>query len=199
MPDMKSTHRPSRGHLNDLTLGLGQQMFFWGRDVVNGSNLLRRHGFEKRPSPGLQGTSCYCKAWRQGTIELHGACAGWYPQHSGDCGFLFIRSDKRCYAHHCTEAVIPGRYVYASLTSGNQASLAGAGRRFVEWLVHYEAWVLREMGADYRCQCHEMFSRLPASRPWLRPGLALQWLRGFAQGDPDLPRAREWMKSSRHA
>jgi hypothetical protein len=100
----------TRGHLNDLTTGLGQQMFFWGRDVLTRGNLLLKHGFEKRRSKGLQGTSCYSKPWEDGVIELHGACAGWYPYESGQCGFLFIRNAKRCYIHHRSKPVIPGEY-----------------------------------------------------------------------------------------
>ena len=66
------------GLLRDLTAGLKQQMFFWGRDVVHpDGNLLVRQGFSKSPSAGLQGTSCYGLDWQGGRIELHGACAGW--------------------------------------------------------------------------------------------------------------------------
>lgn len=65
-------------------------MYFWGRDVLHEGHLLLRYGFEKRPSTGLQGTSCYSKAWQKGMIELHGACAGWYPDSTGQEGFLFI-------------------------------------------------------------------------------------------------------------
>ncbi len=187
--------RTTRGHLNDLTVGLGQQMFFWGRDVLKGDNLLLRYGFEKRPSAGLQGTSCYCKPWRHGIIELHGACAGWYPSQLGDHGFLFIRSDKRCYTHQETQPAIPGRYDYTKLTSGNLTRLTESSRVFIEWLVHYEAWVQNQLGFDYRQGCFEMFAHLPTSRPWLPPTTALNWLRLFSQPDSPLPRAREWMKN----
>ena len=52
-----------RGLLNDFTRALGQQMFYWGRDVLTGRNLLLEAGFEKRVSMGLQGTSCYRLPW----------------------------------------------------------------------------------------------------------------------------------------
>lgn len=42
------------GLLRDLTAGLTQQMFFWGKDVVHpDGNLLVRQGFAKSPSAGL--------------------------------------------------------------------------------------------------------------------------------------------------
>ena len=68
--------------LGDLKAALLQQMFFWGRDVMAGGNLLTAHGFMKLPSLGLKGTSCYRLDYHDGVIELHGACAGWYP-HNG--------------------------------------------------------------------------------------------------------------------
>ena len=68
----------------------GSPVFFWGRDVVHpDGNLLVRQGFSKSPSAGLQGTSCYGLDWQGGRIELHGACAGWYPRDGGE-GFNFF-------------------------------------------------------------------------------------------------------------
>ncbi len=180
----------TRGHLNDLTKALGQQMFFWGRDVLHATgNLLIRHGFEKHESPGLKGTSCYRKAWAGGVIELHGACAGWYPlRPESGIGFLFVRTDRRCYAHQEVQPAIPGQYDYDRLVSGDLSLLEPAGRLFSEWLVHYESWVCQECGARHRQECHAMLSRLPAGQPWLSPELALEWLRLFAQGS-SVPRA----------
>jgi len=83
-----------RALLRDFTALLGQQMFFWGRDVLYPQgNLLCENGFEKRESKGLKGTSCYRK-YLDGCnfIELHGACAGHYVG-SEDAGanFIYIR------------------------------------------------------------------------------------------------------------
>jgi len=51
-----------RALLRDYTDLLGQQMYFWGRDVIHPRvNLLCENGFEKRKSEGLEGTSCYRK------------------------------------------------------------------------------------------------------------------------------------------
>lgn len=185
-----------RGLLNDFTRALGQQMFYWGRDVLTGGNLLLAAGFEKRPSLGLQGTSCYRLPWRGGFIELHGACAGWYPAEDGGdaLGFLFVRAERRCYAHRLAEAVVPGRYDYQALraSGGALAEVMEGARCFAMWLHGYESWVERRRGAEYRVQCREMLSKLEAGRVWLPPGLAQGWLRGFAQGQPDLARASRW-------
>lgn len=133
-----------RGLLNDFTRALGQQMFYWGRDVLTGRNLLLEAGFEKRVSMGLQGTSCYRLPWRGGFIELHGACAGWYAPLDGReaPGFLFIRTDRRCYAHDETLAVVPGRYDYATLRSSSLAEVMEGARFFARWLTGYEQWVV---------------------------------------------------------
>jgi hypothetical protein len=183
-----------RGLLNDFTRALGQQMFYWGRDVLTGGNLLLAAGFEKRPSPGLQGTSCYRLPWRSGFIELHGACAGWYPADAAAPGFLFVRADRRCYAHRLRDAAVPGRYDYPSLRASGRALpevMAGA-RCFAAWLHGYEVWVERQRGAEYRKQCREMLGKLEAGRVWLPPGAAQAWLRGFAKGAPGLPRANRF-------
>lgn len=180
----------SRGLVNDLTWALGQQMFYWGRDVLAAGNLLLQAGFCKRPSPGLQGTSCYACAWRGGLIELHGSCAGWYPADESQTGFLFIRSDRRCYAHHRTQPVVPGRYDYKGLVSGQADMLLPASRLFVEWLVDYERQIPSMAGTAHREACHALFARLSTSRPWLRPEPGLRWLARYADGDPSLPRCR---------
>lgn len=182
----------TRGHLNDLTTGLGQQMFFWGRDVLTDGNLLVKHGFEKRRSEGLQATSCYCKPWEDGMIELHGACAGWYPCEGGQCGFLFIRNAKRCYVHHRTSPVVPGEYDFKEFDSSNLPELTRSSRIFTAWLAEYEAWIAKQMGRAYREECHAMFSKLPSSKPWLEPEKARRWIATFAAASPALPRAKAW-------
>lgn len=182
--------RQGRGILNDFTHALGQQMFFWGRDVLYERNLLLDYGFEKHRSAGLQGTSCYRAPWKEGFVELHGACAGWYGATPFSPGFLFIRSDKRCYAHRLSSPVVPGRYDHASLSSGNVKEVLEAGRTFAGWLVHYEEWILSFCCEKHRQECFRMFSRLPTSRPWLPPEKALPWLSLFAQNSPHIRRAR---------
>ncbi len=180
----------TRGHLNDLSTGLGQQMFFWGRDVLTDGNLLVRNGFEKRRSEGLQATSCYCKAWQDGIIELHGACAGWYPQVSSQRpGFLFVRTRGRISTHRLHEPVVPGRYQSDALQNHTADAMAAA-RLFAEWLADYEAWVRRQMGPGYRVECRQRLASLPKGQTWLPAPEAERWLRLFAAQGPGAPRAR---------
>lgn len=180
-----------RGLLNDFTSGMGQQMFYWGRDVLTEGNLLVAAGFEKRVSTGLQGTSCYRLEWRGGFIELHGACAGWYPPAVGGeaPGFLFVRTDRRCYAHQLEEAVVPGKYEYEGLRSGQLAEVMAGARFFARWLTGYEGWVRKRMGVAYREECQRMFAKLETSREWLGPRAGWEWLRAFGEGDVRLGRA----------
>lgn len=181
-----------RGLLNDFTRALGQQMFYWGRDVLTGGNLLLEAGFEKRVSTGLQGTSCYRLPWRGGFIELHGACAGWYaPAEGGEApGFLFIRTDRRCYAHDETVAAVPGRYDYGALRSNSLAEVLEGARFFARWLTGYEQWVVKRRGTAYRRECQQLFAKLETSREWLEPDKGRQWLRAFGAGEAGLVRAR---------
>lgn len=181
-----------RGLLNDFTRGLGQQMFFWGRDVVAERNLLLCHGFEKRRSSGLQGTSCYRKRWNGGWIELHGACAGWYPIAEGTTGFLYIRADQHCYVHAERTPVIPGRYDYSRLDSRDVDRLLPAARCFATWLIEYESWIGDHLAPTHRANCFRMLSRLPSARPWLAPSSAKRWFAAFAVGDSSLTRSRLW-------
>jgi len=183
----------SYGHLNDFVRGLSQQMFYWGRDVMKDDNLLLEFGFQKRPSTGLQGTSCYRAAWRGGWIELHGACAGWYadpadPEEAGHAsGFLFIRVDQRCHVHRLQEAVVPGRYPYKALIRSRLQVLTQA-QFFADWLLEYESWVRLRAGEVHRWECFKQYKSLPKSKAWLAPDRDLNWLRGFAAGDGQLPR-----------
>ncbi len=181
-----------RGLLNDLHRGLSQQMFFWGRDVMSSGNLLIQHGFQRLPSPGHQGTSCYRKSWHEGVIELHGHCAGWYPDAPcGIPGFMFVRTRRSSYAHHQNTPVIPGYYH----THQSQVSLETqmhAGRNFSTWLAEYETWIIRQMGLEYREQCFAMFCKLPTSKPWLPPQLALHWWQSLATNDARLGRAKHF-------
>jgi hypothetical protein len=184
--------KSQRGLLNDLVSGLGQQMFFWGRDVLAQGNLLLEHGFERRASAGLQGTSCYRLPWCDGVLELHGACAGWYPREAARPGFLFVRADRRCYAVSGHEPVIPGRYDRRRLRAHDPGSLATAGRVFSAWLAGYERWLEAEYGAAHRRACFEMYRKLPGIRPWLPPEAACRWFAAFGAEDAGLTRARHW-------
>lgn len=200
MPSFLDISQPSRttrkqglrrGHLNDLNRALAQQMFFWGRDVATRDNLLLKFGFEKLPAIHLPGSSCYRLPWNQGLIELHGACAGWYPEaiDSKIPGFLYIRQHGQSYFHRETEPVVPGRFASARLRSAPLNEHLTASRNFTFWLADYEQWVLSREGRAYRSTCRQLLSNLPAGKPWLPAGQALSWLSRFSMDDPSLPRS----------
>ena len=180
-----------RALLGDLSAALAQQMFFWGRDVLTDDNLLLRYGFKKTPSSGLKGTSCYSKRRDHGLLELHGSCAGWYPQRpEQQHGFLYVRTLGKCSAHHLPEPTVPGQHEAYPIKFETRASMEAA-QRFAAWMVDYESWVQRRKGVDYRSACRNMLARLPKGKPWLPPQQALLWLQSFAQNGPQAPRARE--------
>lgn len=131
----------------DYTDLLGQQMFFWGRDVIHPrGNLLCENGFEKRKSEGLEGTSCYRKHLEEGGfIELHGACAGFYdPENSAKTGFLYIRNRSRCFLFSADEPPAPGFYSPDTLGYGPALDLYNASLRFLDWWLEYENWIEKE-------------------------------------------------------
>jgi hypothetical protein len=175
--------------LRDFSSALRQQMFFWGRDVLTGGNLLLHHGFAKRESPGLKGTSCYFKKHEDGLIELHGACAGWYPDlGSVRPGLLYVRARGRCTTHRLHEPVAPGHYEPAA-QENRTVEILEAAKLFAAWLADYEAWVMKQQGASYREGCRRMLMRLPKGQPWLPAPEAERWLRKFSMLGATTPRA----------
>ncbi|RYD35675.1 MAG: hypothetical protein EOP85_18825 [Verrucomicrobiaceae bacterium] len=162
--------------LGELAKGLKQQMYFWGRDVLHPSgNLLQQQGFLKSPSMGLQGTSCYSLPYEGGTIELHGACAGWYPASGGEDGFIYIRPMAKCFLWKGGPAPVPGEWPLESLTP-IQGELPESATRFIRWWIQSEQWVTAHTGPDYRTECHRVHKRLPTSKAWLRPAEMMEWL-----------------------
>jgi hypothetical protein len=179
------THQPRVSTLlRDYTDALAQQMFYWGRDVIHPSgNLLVAHGFDRRKSEGLEGTSCYRKELNEGYIELHGACAGWYPDDTEEPGFLYIRTRRRCFLYDGVEPPAPGFYNEELLRTTPGADLLERSQRFLAWWLDYERWLAGVTGADYRTACYRTFAKLPKSTPWLPPEAGLDWLCSF-RNDP---------------
>lgn len=164
------------GLLRDLTAGLKQQMFFWGKDVVHpDGNLLVRQGFTKSPSAGLQGTSCYGLDWQGGRIELHGACAGWYPRDGGE-GFIFIRPLGKCHVWLGGSAPVPGEWPAGLIAPTDFEKLHACAAPFLDWWLQSEAWIDELLGGSYRTNCFRHFKKLPKSKPWLPPADALRWV-----------------------
>jgi hypothetical protein len=182
--------------MRDFTDALAQQMYFWGRDVIHPSgNLLVAHGFERRKSEGLEGTSCYRKALDEGYIELHGACAGWYPGVADEPGFLYIRTRRRCYLYDGTEPPAPGFYSDDLLRTSPGADLLERSRRFLGWWLDYERWISGLTGPGYRGACHRTFAKLPKSSPWLPPAAGLDWLRRYHRDPLRAGRAQKKRRS----
>ena len=162
--------------LRELAKGLKQQMYYWGRDVLHpAGNLLERQGLTKRPSIGLQGTSCYSVPFENGIIELHGACAGWYPADREVDGFVYIRPMGKCFLWKGGSAPVPGQWPQESLAV-LPGELPDAALRFIRWWIQSEEWIAEHTGADYRNECHRVHKRLPTSKAWLRPAEMMVWL-----------------------
>ena len=171
----------------DLTAGLDQQMFFWGRDALHpGGNLFVRTGFQKRPSCGLQGTSCYSRPWQNGTLELHGAHAGWFGPEGG---FLFIRPMKRCVRWRNTASPSPGTWPKDHYDPSSNPELHRLALPFLDWWLDYESLVHRIAGPDYRQDCMKRFKQLHRTRPWGPPPAAPRWVAGVRHAPATRPPA----------
>lgn len=176
------------GLLRDFTNGLGQEMYFLGKDVIHPSgNLLLEAGFTKTPSLGLQGTSCYGCDFQEGRIELHGACAGWY---SDSGGFVYIRPRKKCFEWLCADKPVPGQWAPNLLNSVGPARLFELCIPFLDWWISYETWINESLGPKYRMDCHREFRRLPKSKPWLEPSPAYSWLNSLRSDPSQTKRAK---------
>jgi hypothetical protein len=164
-------------------------MVFWGQDVRHqDGNLLTKFGLERRPSSGLQGTSCYSTKWHGGHIELHGAVASWSPPPS-ETGTIFCRNLGKISLWHHSQAPIPGREHGAA---GSFEERWTSLQPLLHWVVKYEEWIEQSYGPTWRHLCWRNLKRLPKGKPWLAPDLALQWWRLAAAGTP--PRPRDLLK-----
>ncbi|MEC5127256.1 hypothetical protein VSU19_10885 [Verrucomicrobiales bacterium BCK34] len=186
-----------RALLRDFTTLLGQQMYFWGRDVIHpNGNLLCENGFDRRKSEDLEGTSCYRKSLEDNTfVELHGACAGHYERSEGSGkNFLYIRNRKRCFLHSGDEPPAPGIYAPAMLHNGPALDLYFASLRFLDWWLEYENWIERETSTGWREAGYRAFASLPASRPSLPPQEAILWLNQYRSNPTHITRLSEWIR-----
>ena len=172
---------------------MGQQMYFWGKDVVHPEgNLFVRTGFEKQASTGLQGTSCYRLPWQGGAIELHGSYAGWLGKEEG---MLFVRPLGRCVRWLGSEPPVPGKWPRERYVSKADALLHAAARPFLSWWLAHENEVLQLTGSAHRESCYKSYKNLPRSRAWLSPDLTLRWITGLRDHPYELPRARRFAET----
>ena len=176
--------------LRDLATGLNQQMFFWGRDVLHADGcLFIRSGFEKRPSTGIQGTSCYRLPWQDGAIELHGSHAGWISE---DGGAFFFRPIGRCVRWLTPEAPVPGRWKPNEYDAQQNQQLHEALLPFLDWWLAHEDQVKRAAGPAYRQACYRAYKKLPRTRAWLEPQAAVQWVTALRDHPEELVRAKRF-------
>lgn len=191
----KSTVAPLPALLRDLTAGFRQQMFFWGKDAAHpDGNLFVRSGFEKRPSTGLQGTSCYSAPWQGGRIELHGSHAGWFGP---DEGFLFIRPLGRCVRWLDAVPPVPGEWARNRYDARADSELHRAALPFLDWWLEHERHAARLGGPGYRDHCFRHFCKLPRSRAWLPPADSIRWITALRDDPATTPRVRGFSSSLR--
>lgn len=185
---------PSCFH-RDLAEGLQQQMFFWGLDVtLPTGNFLKEQGFQRTPSTGLKGTSCYRLPWRSGHIELYGACAGWY---GGDGGFTFLRPERRCYVWTTgSETPIPGDVQKEFLSPVKGQQLYRAALPFIEWLVSYEKSVRLRFGEVHRLESFRRYRKVPKAKQWVEPQAALEWFKSLCDSPQQVRRPHQLVGAS---
>lgn len=181
-----------RSLVRDACGCLQQQMFFWGCDARHREgNLLVRFGMTRlgREENTGEGSSRYRMDWRDGTVEVHSFCAGWYPRF--DEGVVFIRNRERLYSCSGDEPLTPGAYEEERHTALNADAMLNLSRPLVEWVSEYESWVHAQTTSGYRQKCWmKLLSRM-GGKPWLPPEQAETWRRSFVQDPASTPRARE--------
>lgn len=164
-------------------------MFFWGQDVLRPTgNFLKEQGFERSPSKGSKGTSCYRLNWQGGHVELYGSCAGWYSQEGG---FTFIRPRRRCYLWNSVEETpTPGAWQKGCLESATKIELYNAALPFLDWLIAYEHAVLTGFGRSYRRENFRKYRKVPKAKQWVEPSAALQWFKCLRDSPGELQRPK---------
>lgn len=172
----------------DLATGLRQQMYFLGRDVLHPSgNLLTRFGFVKRPSEGLKGTSCYRMPWKNGFIDLHGSCAGWYGE-TDSSGFIYVRPKSCCFLWMGDDSPVPGKWPEHLLRADSPADLHHAALPFLSWWIAYENWIEREGHRGHRENSFRELRKATGPKRWLPPAEATRWIERFHSDFPNLLR-----------
>ncbi len=189
--ELSMQHSRTTGLFNDFTNALAQQLFFWGQDVIHpDGNLLCKYGFEKRKSHGKQSTSCYRISFEGDTIELHGLCVGSYSYDRPS--FLFTRYPHRCWIYEGEKTPAPGMIDKNKMNGKTTKELEAAAKRFLAWLLDYEDWITLNTEENYRKNCYKLYKKMPTSKVWLEPDMALSWLKNYFHMSHDLKRAKQW-------
>lgn len=165
--------------LKDCAHGFYQQMYFLGKDVIHpGGNQLECYGFEKSPSKGLKGTSCYTGEFNEGVIELYGACAGYYSTTSQA---VFLRKRCRFYQWLPDHKLIAGCWSQEEIQVKSPEAMYTAIRPFLQWWVAYEQWIESRWGSLYRERCFDEWSKIKGRTTWLPSQSARQWVQQFLE------------------
>lgn len=165
------------GVQSSLVRGLEQWLWFLGVDASNSrNNLLVRNDFVKYKAPGTPGSSRYRGVWRGDRIDLHSFCVGAYTENSD--GFIFIRARHQCFLYTASKPPAPGFYaeenLIAAVTHETLDRFHTAAVRFLDWLIHYERWVDRVCGSNYRAECYRAYQM-----KWQPPAAGLAWFQRF--------------------
>jgi len=183
----------SIGLLNDLSNALGQQLFFWGRDVMySEGNLLCKFGLERYKPEGITGSSCYRTTYKDDIIELHSLCVGRYSQNTPS--LFYTRQYRKLWVYEDKKPPIPGYYEEDLLNKKALDKIEIASRSFLEWWLEYETWIEMTIGLDYRYKCYRAYRSLSKSKPWLQPREGLSWLKCYMDSPNTVPRAKKWNK-----
>lgn len=179
--------------LRDAAKAAYCQMYYWGRDVLHpDGNLLVRFGFERIAKSSKEGTSRYRLAWQEGIIELHGFCAGWYPDSGG--GICYDRKHESWRLWDSGDLPDPAglvrREVNFSQDNGRLPDLLQRSARFLTWVLTYERWSMAQWGVEARRGHHRDFTRLLSRKRWLPPEPSLNWLAAYAADPSKAPRPR---------
>ncbi|MCT4641240.1 MAG: hypothetical protein N4A33_03015 [Bacteriovoracaceae bacterium] len=181
------------GLINDFKNALGQQLYYWGRDVAYPKhNLLCEFGLKKYESNGKGSKTCYKMKFNNDIIELHQLCIGLYC--ADKTSFIFTRQYRRCWNYNDSKPPLPGYYNKKLISTTPIDQLEISCRKFAQWLFEYEIWISKNTPPSYREDCFKSYKRIPKSKLWLPPSIALEWLKIFKDSPRTLERSKEWKR-----
>jgi len=187
---MSSENQKLRLLLKDCASGFYQQMYFLGKDVSHCcGNQLIEYGFEKSPSTGLTGTSCYTFEEDSNIIELYGACAALYTNEDK---MVFLRERCRFYQWLPEHKLVAGKWSSDDINTKSAQEIFDSLMPLLRWWVQYEKWIEQKFGPQYREQCYKDWKRLKSRTPWLSPQKACQWVSEFLDNQSEHVRPKKF-------
>ncbi len=179
--------------LKDCANGFYQEMFFLGKDVLHPEgNQLINYGFNKTPSKGLKGTSCYGRKSNNQQLELYGSCAAIYSDTSR---LVFLR--ERCKFYHWLpdHQLIAGQWSLENIESSTPEDIFTSLTPLLEWWVSYENWIQDNFGSKYRERCYKEWAKIKSRPCWLSPSSATEWVKLFIEQKDMMSRPKKFMQS----